>query len=325
VTFSEINGGREAHDVGFAVVGDMGYGPNSDATVAAISALVDSGAVRAVIHSGDESYADGYNPHWDLFMNKIQPIASRVPYMFTPGNHEIWYNFSAYKTRLWSPSESDDDMFYGWKAAGVHFASANSEARADVAHFGKAQVGWLDAELDATNRTTTPWVVANFHRPMYCTNDATACDEGGGALQYEAEDVLVDHSVDLVLTGHVHSYERTFPVAYNELAATGTSYTDVVGAPVHVVQGASGNRENNHQCSNPDPPDWAADCQVEVGFGLMTVAGTDSGADDSVHFEFFSVASGEAPALLDDFTLVKTAKANKANNNKEAKKKNILA
>lgn len=24
-------------------------------------------------------------PHWDLFLNKIQPIAARVPYMVAPG------------------------------------------------------------------------------------------------------------------------------------------------------------------------------------------------------------------------------------------------
>ena len=32
-----------------------------------------------------------------------QGITSAVPYMVTPGNHEIWYNFSAYKTQFWTP------------------------------------------------------------------------------------------------------------------------------------------------------------------------------------------------------------------------------
>jgi hypothetical protein len=33
-------------------------------------------------------------------MRKIEPIASSVPYMVVAGNHEIWFNFSAYKTRF---------------------------------------------------------------------------------------------------------------------------------------------------------------------------------------------------------------------------------
>ena len=40
-----------------------------------------------VMHIGDISYADGEQHHWDLFMRKIEPIASAVPYMTCRGNH----------------------------------------------------------------------------------------------------------------------------------------------------------------------------------------------------------------------------------------------
>ena len=33
----------------------------------------------------------------DVFMEQIEPIASVVPYMVCPGNHEHHYNFSHYK------------------------------------------------------------------------------------------------------------------------------------------------------------------------------------------------------------------------------------
>ena len=61
----------------------MAYDVNSDYTVSSLTALVDQGLVDVVIHSGDISYADGYMPHFDDFMNKVQPIATRVPYMVT--------------------------------------------------------------------------------------------------------------------------------------------------------------------------------------------------------------------------------------------------
>ncbi len=34
---------------------------------------------------GDVGYADGAASHWDAFLNKIEAIASSVPYMVNPG------------------------------------------------------------------------------------------------------------------------------------------------------------------------------------------------------------------------------------------------
>lgn len=72
-------------ELNFAVIADMAYDTNSDGTVADLIKLVDEGQIDVVIHSGDISYADGYMPHFDDFLNKVQPIAARVPYMVTPG------------------------------------------------------------------------------------------------------------------------------------------------------------------------------------------------------------------------------------------------
>ncbi len=48
-----------------------------------------------------------------------------------------------------------------------------------------------------------------FHEPYYST-------DGGHPLaayfQQNLEEVLYDNAVDLVVTGHVHAYERSFPV-----------------------------------------------------------------------------------------------------------------
>ena len=62
----------------------------------------------------------------------------------------------------------------------------------------------------AVNRTETPWVVAAVHRPLYssCANfkEQQSMRNGFSAL-------FARHAVDVVLYGHVHSYERTWSVA----------------------------------------------------------------------------------------------------------------
>jgi len=90
--YSFITDATDLTSVTYAVIADMAYDNQSDNTVSSVTKLVEDGIVQTVIHSGDISYADGYEPHWDDFLNKIQPIAARVPYMVSPGNHEVSVN-----------------------------------------------------------------------------------------------------------------------------------------------------------------------------------------------------------------------------------------
>lgn len=153
----------------YAIIADMSYDEASDATVANVLSLVEQGEVQVVLHSGDISYADGYEPHWDDFFNKIQPIAAHVPYMMTPGNHEFWFNFTSYKHRAYMPGVLDkggsgDNMYYSYDIGHTHFVAMNSESPIDTPQFSDAEMAWLDEDLAQVDRSATPWVVAHFHR-----------------------------------------------------------------------------------------------------------------------------------------------------------------
>lgn len=47
------------------------------------------GGVDVVMHPGDLSYATGYESEWDRFMEAIEPIAARAPYMTGQGNVRV--------------------------------------------------------------------------------------------------------------------------------------------------------------------------------------------------------------------------------------------
>ena len=84
--------------VTIAVFGDMGhaieddahswqsYGSPSKHVMAQLISDLDE--YDAVFHIGDISYATGYNSVWDEFLDQIEPIASKRPYLITLGNHE---------------------------------------------------------------------------------------------------------------------------------------------------------------------------------------------------------------------------------------------
>ena len=62
----------------------------------------------AILHIGDISYADGYQPIWDLYLQKIEPVAARIRYMTTPGNHEDFFDFASYRNRFQMPTPMSD-------------------------------------------------------------------------------------------------------------------------------------------------------------------------------------------------------------------------
>lgn len=70
-------------DITFAVLGDMDF--ESNTTMANIGTLAQNGDISAVIITGDISYADGYEPHWDRFFERTEQFAAYVPFMATPG------------------------------------------------------------------------------------------------------------------------------------------------------------------------------------------------------------------------------------------------
>jgi hypothetical protein len=64
----------------------MGVTSNAKSTIDRITTTTTN--VTCLLHIGDISYARGTGIIWDAFMTQIQPIAARVPYMVSIGNHE---------------------------------------------------------------------------------------------------------------------------------------------------------------------------------------------------------------------------------------------
>lgn len=284
-------------DVRFAVVADMAYDEWSDDTVSALNELVDKDEIDCIIHSGDISYADGFEPHFDAFFNKVQNIASSIPYMATPGNHEFWGNFTSYKHRFYMPGVVDeggsgDSMFYSWEFGKIHFMALNSETAIDTPSFDKAEMEWVNEDLiDNVDRVRTPWLISHFHRPMYCSNDGD-CDKDAAHLRDSAEEVFNQNKVDIAISGHVHSYERTYPMYQNQRVTDGY-------APIYITQGSSGNREGNKGGGTYNTvPDWSAAQSVEYGYAILVVAADGS----KLSWNFYNSSDR---VVLDTLELVK--------------------
>jgi len=261
-----------------------------------------SGRIDMVIHVGDISYADGYQLHWDMFMRKIEPISARVPYMVAPGNHEFWFNFTAYENRFFMPNGSSkprsiSKLYYSFNAGPIHFIGFDTETWIDTADVDKLQRDWITQDLIVANqnRQAVPWIVVFGHRPLYCTNkNELQCQTYASHLRTCVEDVFVNGKVDLVMGAHQHDYERSWPT-YKSLPVS-NNYTNPK-APVYVLNGAGGNREGFTGNYIQPMPSYMAFRNEEYGYSQLALVNA------TLNWRFYA---NKGDALHDEITLKKT-------------------
>ena len=281
--------GTNAEKLSLAVYGDFGF-TNSQS----LEKLIDfqkSGQYDMVLHVGDMAYNldsdDGRVG--DKFMNKIQPFASKVPYMTCPGNHESADNFTQYRLRYNMPgtqSRSGNNLYYSFDVGDIHFVAISSELYYYSEYYNNEilmrQYNWLLNDLAASNKKGSKWKVVFAHRPMYCsvdtndgngicTSDTQVMRDGttysGGDRVAPLEKVLYNYNVDFFFAGHMHSYERLWPTYRQQVLQK--NYIEPNG-PIHIITGSAGCNENLDRYDKGTYP-WSAFKSDSYGFGMLDI------------------------------------------------------
>ena len=152
--------------------------------------------------------------YWREFFYAGGWIFGMMPSVVTPGNHEYDKpedqprTFSKHWNQIYSapansPSEEYYNRNYYLDYQGVRFISFDSPALGDNKEDNALVISWLDKTL-AEN--PNPWTVFFTHYPVY------SCSRGRNNEKYRntIQPLLEKHGVDLVLTGHDHTYCRGF-------------------------------------------------------------------------------------------------------------------
>uniref|UniRef100_A0A1I7S6A4 Purple acid phosphatase n=1 Tax=Bursaphelenchus xylophilus TaxID=6326 RepID=A0A1I7S6A4_BURXY len=309
--FSHIlrfKGLEERPDGGYkvAVYGDFGY--ENARSIAPLTNLAQTGGIDLVMHVGDMAY--NLDIRGDPFMRMIEPIASTVPYMVSPGNHEmemIPYHNYIYRYNM---PNSYDNHYYSYDLGKAHIISFSTEFYYDfysgiVKGLVQQQYEWLENDLQKANanRKNVPWIITLGHRPMYCsTDDGDDCRNKearvrvGWKSHYGLEALFYKYGVDLEVWAHEHTYERLYPT-YDRQVYDGAEspYVDPP-APVHIISGSAGCNENTDQfVKNPEP--WSAFRSTNYGFSLMQVHN-----DTHLHWQQVKAAD---KSIEDDLWIIK--------------------
>ena len=219
------------------------HGTDREARVT-LQAMVNEAASRSydmAIHLGDISYANGkYQFIWDIWGDMVQPLTSQIPYMVTPGNHEVDDDDSGgergipYQKRFYMPmtnTGSHSEYWYSWDYGQIHFVSV-STSHSD----SSTQQRWVARDLRsaASRRAITPWIVVVGHDPPYSSN---MYHYSNLDLRNWLDPLLVTYKVDIAFWAHNHGYERTYPIANSQVVQRNYQYAK---APVHVMCGMAG-------------------------------------------------------------------------------------
>ncbi|XP_075261962.1 acid phosphatase type 7-like isoform X2 [Convolutriloba macropyga] len=273
----------------FSIYGDLGV--MNHVSVPKLIQDVETGVYDMVLHIGDLAY-DMYERNGiqgDLFMNLVQPIATKVPYNVAVGNHEEYDNFTEYVNRFTSPPPSV--FYHSFDVGPIHFVMFSSEFYFyDNYGIGQlqAQYNWLVEDLAKANtpeaRSARPWIVAMAHRPMYCSKlyilaeDSDDCSKQDSVMRtgykhslYKFEDLFYKNGVDLQFYAHEHNYQRLYPIYnYTFEKVQNDSIYDNPRYPVHIVTGSAGCREIHDVFSVPKP-DWIYMRSNDYGYTLLSV------------------------------------------------------
>ncbi|MFC2116917.1 metallophosphoesterase [Bacteroidota bacterium] len=260
----------------FIAYGDNKNGPFNHEKVANLALTKDP---NFAIHNGDLVNRGGVYVQWEkLFFNPIRHLISHVPIYTVIGNHE---DMSDNYFSFFCPP-CDTLAYYSIDYGNAHVIILNTEE--ESMFDSPNQVKWLIDDLESNQDATWKFVV--FHVPPF-----TSGGNYYSGSRVEVKDLLVPifqkYGVDMVLSGHDHHYERSFPIG---------SKSDN-SAITYIVCGNGGTPMRYNS-----PREWTLYSERVFGFTLINIDGS------KMHFQSISIDD----RVIDEFTLDKADPASVA-------------
>ena len=186
----------------FAAVGDWGCTDDTSDTIKNIQ----NKDPELVLALGDLSYENTGN----CWLNETSSINNKLEIAI--GNHD-YDDKKGDPTLLQAQYKKHfglSNTYYSFDYHNVHFIAMDSMLPYTI---NSPQYSFVRNDLISTSQNPDiKWIIVYFHHPMYTSPSEHSSD----LLLRETYHPLFDlYGVDLVLQGHNHNYQRSYPITYN--------------------------------------------------------------------------------------------------------------
>ena len=211
---------------------------------------------------------------WEGFLSALAPYAAEHPFVPVMGNHECygldWKDClpRRYLSTFTFPGNGVSTFhgyFYSFTYGPVEFIVLNTQMLELDGFFGKGhllhtQLNWLKSR----EAKPLPWRVALMHKDILAYDEYQPGQDSAGGFSDVGRaflPALEEAGIDLVLTGHMHTYRRRGPLHSFQPAEKG---------PVCIMSGPAGDQ---HYGVPADPLDKAAIAQpTEPNYLVLTAS-----------------------------------------------------
>jgi predicted phosphodiesterase len=235
-------------DFNFVVAGDFSCNKEAKKTVNNMATK----KPESVLTVGDHSYRKSA----DCWFDTVSPLDTDSKLKIAFGEHDIDDNLTKYKTYLRHFNLTDP--YYSFDYRNVHFLAMATPKNMVIPYMSNStQYNFVKNDLKSAHENkNVNWIVVLSYRPLY---SSTSIHSGKAELQDLYHPLFDKYRVDLVLQGHNHNYQRTYPLQYNIadshspiiLDNNASIYNNELNGPIFVTVGTAG--EILHNFINQKP------------------------------------------------------------------------
>ena len=166
-----------------------------------------------------------------------------------------------------------NDDYHSFDYQNIHFLaiSTNEEKDDEIGIFSDPmRLDFIVTDLsNAANNSETDWIIVFLHHPMYTSTPNSYSMDLRSLLQPTFD----LYGVDLVINGHQHAYERTYPVMFNNAITDyeKCSYNNPDGQ-IYLTVGTGGHSHAKSEQKHP----WSV-IQNHNDYGFMNIKVVNDG------------------------------------------------